>query len=212
MVNISRPKLATLALVAATALGAALTVPAGASKPATTAGSPRATTTVTRATLRALRPKFDLLRRSPSGVAHAATLPAYAANIAATLSPNARLGYSSPQGQVYAYTNGDDFCVQYIFGGIQPGAATACAHASVAAQLGASVILSQGTTQSPSAATVIAAVLPDAVSSIAVTKTDGTHITVPVSNNVAFYAGTAVRDWTFTDASGNAHTDRALAP
>lgn len=147
-------------------------------------------------TLSAIKTAFSLFR------ADSRTTVIRAHSAAAQLPPTARLAYAGPSLDVYAYLNGDDFCVEQILGGTMPHAATGCAHSADAVKAGASVIATHsagppGATNGSAPVTIVAAILPDSVKSVTVDRPDGTSSTVPVSNN-AFVYTSSLRDWKFT--------------
>jgi hypothetical protein len=159
-------------------------------------------------TLQLLRPSFSLFRHPEIGRRRSARV---AAGAAAGTSAGRRLAYSGTAGEVFVSAREGDLCVELAFGGPRPGIASGCAHAVTGAKLGAAVVLGTGSSM------VLAAILPDGVSSITVERlgtTDrlGMTRTIPVSGNVAVYDGAPLSAWRFVDPSGVNHEEALTVP
>jgi hypothetical protein len=181
----------------------AVALPAGASSPGAHARPAATISLSTSQTLTLLQPSFSLFRGSASDRSGP---PVVALAGATGTGADRRLAYSGTAGDVYASAHEGDLCVEYAFGGQRPGIASACAHADIGATLGAAVVMDRGGSM------VLAAILPDGISSISVDRPGTTSAVIPVASNVAVYAGSPLRSWKFKDASGVNHEEALTEP
>ena len=106
---------------------------------------------------------------------------------------------------MYGYLDAGEICVEYVFGGPNPGSAASCAHAETGVRLGTGVVFGHGTSA------VLAALVPDGTATITVNDAAGTSV-IPVNNNVAIYQGGTVSSWHFINAAGEAFQETVGKP
>lgn len=94
---------------------------------------------------------------------------------------------------MYAAAEGSDVCVidEFDIGSLNASEAYSCASQASASTNGVGLIVGGALGGSGLGGTHVDVFVPDGVASVTIAKAEGDSASVPVSNNVAMYAGTA---------------------